>query len=167
MDLHVVRHAIAFEHDPSRWPDDADRPLTPEGEERFRVAAKGLRKLVPAVDVVLASPFVRAWRTAEILAGEAGWPSPVPTDELAAGRPVFDAVEAIKRSATSGSVAVVGHEPTLGALASLLLSGSEDLVRIDVKKGEVVTLGFEGAFGPGRAVLRWALTPKVLRRMAR
>ncbi len=36
MDLYVVRHAEAHKRDEDRWPDDAKRPLTPEGEERFR-----------------------------------------------------------------------------------------------------------------------------------
>ena len=35
MDLYVVRHAVAHKRDEDLWPDDAKRPLTPEGEERF------------------------------------------------------------------------------------------------------------------------------------
>jgi phosphohistidine phosphatase SixA len=35
MDLYVVRHAVAHKRDEKLWPDDAKRPLTPEGEERF------------------------------------------------------------------------------------------------------------------------------------
>ena len=77
-----MRHAIAFERDASRWPDDRDRPLTPEGEEKFRRAARGLRRVAGRVDLVLSSPIVRAWRTAEILAEEAGWPDPLAFDAL-------------------------------------------------------------------------------------
>ena len=40
----MVRHAIAFERDRRRWPDDALRPLTPAGKRRFRKAAGGLRQ---------------------------------------------------------------------------------------------------------------------------
>jgi phosphohistidine phosphatase len=167
MDLYVIRHAIAFEHDPSRWPNDGDRPLTPEGEVRFRRAARGLRKLVPSVELVLASPFARAWRTAEILAEEAAWPAPLPCEALEAERSVPEAVRAIREHADRESVAVVGHEPTLSGLTSSLLTGSEDLVRIDFKKGGTVALGFEGIVGPGRAYLRWALMPKALRLLAR
>ncbi len=35
MDLYVVRHAVAHKRDEDVWPDDAKRPLTPEGEEGF------------------------------------------------------------------------------------------------------------------------------------
>ena len=46
MEVVLVRHAIAAERDPSRWPDDRERPLTRQGEERMRRAAKGLAKVV-------------------------------------------------------------------------------------------------------------------------
>ena len=43
MDLYLVRHAIAFNPDPTQWPDDSQRPLTPEGQKRFKRAARGNR----------------------------------------------------------------------------------------------------------------------------
>src|SRR5258707_10153879 len=86
MDLYLVRHGIAYEPDPAKWPDDKDRPLTPEGEKKFRQAARGLRELVPSVSVVLSSPWARAWRTAEILEKEAHWPAPVAGGALGSGR---------------------------------------------------------------------------------
>ena len=55
---------------------------TPNGPSRRRVfaaspqAANGLVSLVPEVDIVLASPYRRAWQTALILE-EAGWPEPL------------------------------------------------------------------------------------------
>ncbi|MDQ3791047.1 MAG: histidine phosphatase family protein [Actinomycetota bacterium] len=76
MDLYVVRHAVAHQHDEDRWPDDSKRPLTQWGEERFRRAAGGIIRLVPEFGLVLSSPFARAWRTAEILE-QAGWPAPI------------------------------------------------------------------------------------------
>ncbi|MDQ4042861.1 MAG: histidine phosphatase family protein, partial [Actinomycetota bacterium] len=81
MDLYVVRHAVAQKRDENIWPDDSERPLTVEGEEKFRRAARGLLRLVPEVEVVLSSPFTRTWGTAEILE-QAGWPAPVPCEEL-------------------------------------------------------------------------------------
>jgi phosphohistidine phosphatase len=166
MDLYVVRHAIAFERDAKRWPNDADRPLTAAGEARFRRAAKGLHRLVPTVEVVLASPFVRAWRTAEILSEEAGWPAPVRCEALEAERPVPETIRDVRDHADRASAAVVGHEPNLSGLASALLTGSEDLLRFEFKKGGVVSLGFERNVGPGSAYLRWAMTPKALRSLA-
>jgi len=153
--LYVVRHAIAEDRDAERWPDDGKRPLTPDGEERFRRAAEGLRRIVPTVDVVLSSPYVRAWWTAEILHAEAGWPAPRACEALRAERPPADALAEIRKQEDGRSVAVVGHEPQLSGLVSLVLTGDADAVSLDLKKGGVVRI--DGA------TLCWAATPKLLR----
>ena len=163
MELYLIRHAIAFPRDGDKWPDDSLRPLTPEGEERFRRAARGLGWLVPSVEVVLASPYPRAWRTAELLAEEAGWPAPASCEELSADRTAADAKRVLARHAKATAVAMVGHEPNLSELASLLLVKSPGRLVADMKKGGAASLAFDGGAEPGAAVLRWLLTPKVLR----
>jgi hypothetical protein len=52
VDLYLVRHAVAFRRDPDRWPHGSRRPLTPEGEKEFRLAVRGLARIVPRVDVI-------------------------------------------------------------------------------------------------------------------
>jgi phosphohistidine phosphatase len=149
--LYLVRHAIAENRDAERWPDDALRPLTKDGERKFRRAARGLREIVPTVDVVLASPYVRAWRTAEILHEEAKWPAPKREERLEAWR---DPSDGVALADGEGSIALVGHEPYLSRLVSLLLTGDDDKVHIDFKKGGVILLEDK--------VLRWYATPKML-----
>ena len=166
MDLYIVRHAVAAERDPLAWPDDADRPLTSDGIARFRRAARGLRRIVPEVEAVLSSPYVRAWDTAQILADEAGWPAPTRCDALAADRPPAAAVKALAQRPSLAAVALVGHEPHLGELATLLLVGGAPRPVLELKKGAVVCLQLEGKPRPGSAVLRWVLPPKVLRLLA-
>jgi len=165
MELYLVRHAIAFERDPARWPADGERPLSPKGEARFSQAARGLKRIVPAVDVVLSSPFARAWRTAELLVKEAGWPAPEPVRAFEAGQRVTRAVTALRGYADRQSVAVVGHEPNLSELAVHLLAGTEGDLAIEVKKGGVVCLGLDGVRS-GTAWLRWSVSPKILRALA-
>ncbi|HEY5099880.1 MAG TPA: phosphoglycerate mutase family protein [Gaiellaceae bacterium] len=152
--IYIVRHAIAEERDAERWPDDAERPLSADGEKRFRRAARGLRVLVPEVDVVLSSPYVRAWRTAEILHEEAGWPPPERSDLLGASRAPADGLDAIGARPEASSIAVVGHDPYLSHFISILLTGDLDAVRIELKKGGVVHIDDN--------VLRWYATPKTL-----
>jgi phosphohistidine phosphatase len=157
-----VRHAIADTRDFARWPDDSRRPLTPEGAVRFRSAARGLRRIVPRVDLVLSSPFTRAWQTAEILEEEAGWPAPEPCEPLEADRSPASALDALS-TLGSGSVALIGHEPCLSSLASLLAAGDGGTLNLELKKGGVAFLESPGDPAPGRALLRWSVSPKILR----
>lgn len=166
MDLFLIRHAIAAERDAAAWPDDAERPLTPEGRDRFSRAARGLSVIVPAVEVLLSSPYARAWETAKILAGEAGWPAPVRCDALAADRNPTEVVGLLAGGRAAERVALVGHEPNLSALAAFLLLGDAARPMLEMKKGGVACLRLEGKIRPAAARLRWVLPPKVLRRLA-
>ena len=166
MDLYVVRHAVARKRDANLWPDDSERPLTPEGEERFQRAAGGILRLVPEVGAVLSSPFARAWRTAELLQ-QAGWAEPVRCEELEPDYPPHKVLGVLARYEGLGSVAIVGHRPGLHELVSYLLTGdmiAEDCgARVQIKKGGVARLSFEGPLKPGAGSLEWLLTPKALR----
>jgi phosphohistidine phosphatase len=157
-----VRHAIAEQRDSAQWPDDAKRPLSEDGIRRFRRAAGGLRRLVPDVDAVLSSGYVRAWKTAELLHEVAGWPAPEELATLEAPRPPAEAATAL-RARTETSIALVGHEPQLSLLASLLLTGSQDELHIELKKGGVIAIAFGERIETGAASLLWSVTPKTLR----
>jgi phosphohistidine phosphatase len=162
VDLYLVRHAIADTRDAARWPDDSKRPLTETGAQRFRSAARGMSLIVPTVDRMLSSPYRRAWQTAEILDEETGWPAPEPCSELKASRSPSDVVEMLGRN-EAASLALVGHEPLLSSLASLLLTAGSEHVWIELKKGGVIFLELPGRAGEGAAVLRWSLSPRILR----
>jgi phosphohistidine phosphatase len=163
LDLYLVRHAAAHERDPDLWPDDSKRPLTPEGEEQFRVAARGLAGLVPHPDALLSSQFERAWRTAEILSELDGWPAPEPSAPLEPTLPPEKATVEIQAYEEAGTLVVVGHRPCLHELTAYLLTGRADGASINIKKGGVVRLRFEDQVGPGSGELRWSLTPRILR----
>jgi len=158
LDLFVVRHGIAADQDPVRWPDDSDRPLTVEGEVTLRKVAQGLAKLTPPVATVLSSPFVRAWRTAEILHEEAGWPSPERFKALEADRDAQGVLDALGHVSGGPSIALVGHEPMLSELISIMVGGAN----VEMKKGAIARLDAH-TLTRGGATLRWLLPPKVLR----
>jgi phosphohistidine phosphatase len=162
LSVYLVRHAFADHADPDRWPDDSKRPLTKDGIRRFSQAARGLRRLVPDVDVVLSSGFARAWQTAEILHDETGWPKPQECPPLEAHRPAASALDVL-RARSEASVALVGHEPYLSRLASLLCAGGEDVMHLELKKGAVALIDVTGEVEPGRSYLCWAVRPKFLR----
>jgi phosphohistidine phosphatase len=162
-EVYLVRHAAAEKRDPARWPDDSLRPLTSEGIARFRSAARGLRRIVPDVGLVLSSSYARAWETTEILRDEARWPAPECCRELEADRTPGAALDALQMRSGPSSLALVGHEPNLSSLASLLLTGYEDAVELELKKGAVAFVEIQADVPPGSGVLRWSVSPKILR----
>ena len=166
MELYLVRHAVAFPRDAERWPDDGRRPLTPQGEEYFRAAARGIGGIAPRVDALLSSPFDRAWRTAEILAEETAWPTPQYFPALEPEIPPEKVLIALETCAGAESLALVGHRPGLHELASYLLTGDAHSAQIRIKKGGLVCLNIDGPPAPGTATLRRLLNPKDLRRVS-
>ena len=126
MQLLIIRHAIAVERGTPGIPD-ADRPLTPEGEERFAEAAKGLAGIVDRPDALLTSPLLRAKQTASLAA--AAWGQIEPTDAAALAGGSFDEYAAVlDRYRGDSTVAIVGHEPHLSAVLARLL-GSRSTTR--------------------------------------
>jgi len=164
--LYLVRHAVAHKRDPERWPDDSRRPLTPEGEEEFLGAARGLARVVPEVEVLLSSPHERAWRTAEILAEQTGWPAPEKLPALEPDVPPEKVVIALETYADKQSIALAGHRPGLHELAVYLLTGDAEGADMKIKKGGVVCIEFDDAPKAGTGKLRWLFTPRVLRTLA-
>src|ERR1700722_6104071 len=122
MELLIVRHAVACERDRHRWPSDGARPLSSAGIRRARKAASGLKVFSGAPDRLLTSPLVRARQTAQILTDVAGWPRAEEAAELAPDEPAL-AVLRLLGTHRSKRVAIVGHQPALGALLAACLIG--------------------------------------------
>lgn len=136
MELYLVRHGPAGKPDPAQWPDDTGRPLSSEGEEEFRQAAKGLGLLAPAVEFVLCSSLLRARQTAAILEAEAGWPAALPHKALAEPSPE-NLLKSLADYSDASSIALVGHDPFLGWMVSLLITGAADATSIKMGTGSM------------------------------
>ena len=162
MELIIVRHAIACERDAHRWPDDHDRPLSARGMARARKAAQGLKGITQRPTRVLTSPLLRARQTAGILAQVAGWPRATTCPQLMPGTPPRDLLALIARGRDE-RLAVVGHEPGLGHLATVCLPGSATTAALCFRKMGAALLEFQGVPRAGRGELVWFLPPRVLR----
>ncbi len=158
--LCLVRHAIAEQGDPRRWPDDRLRPLTEEGIAKMREAARGLAEIVGA-SAILSSPLVRARQTAEILMETFEIEDLHLSDALASGndRQLLADVEALGASRAFA----VGHEPHMSRALSNFLTGDPECVSSVFKKGAAALLTFPGPLTPGQAYLDWLLQPAALR----
>ncbi|HEX4600422.1 MAG TPA: phosphohistidine phosphatase SixA [Gemmatimonadales bacterium] len=167
MRLVVVRHAIAEDREAfaRSHKDDAARPLTPEGRRKMERAALGLKQVVPELDLLAASPYRRAFDTAEIIAQAYGAATVERVAELAPGAGVDRVVGWLAGQASRGTIAVVGHEPDLSQLVCALLAGTNGPF-LELRKGAACLLEFPGPVGRAAATLDWLLGPKHLRRIA-
>jgi len=162
MRLLIVRHAIALPHGTPGVADN-DRPLTPEGELKFREAAKGLARILDRPQALLTSPWLRARQTAALAAAAWAAPEPKQTQALASGS--FEAqAEVLDRYPEEATVAIFGHEPWVSQLLARLLGTRHD-ERLTFKKGGAALVEVPDGLAKGGSLV-WYLTPKLLRKLA-
>lgn len=163
MTLYLLRHGIA--ENKALGKPDRDRRLTAQGRARMRRAAAGLRVLVGPLDAILTSPYPRAAETAAIAAAALPKaPKPRPLEALAHETSPMEALRVLRSVVKGERVMLVGHEPELSQLASLLLTGSVDGMRLVLKKGGCLAITIR-TLSPRIAVLEWLATPRTLRRL--
>jgi phosphohistidine phosphatase len=166
VNLFFLRHAKACPRGPKYRPD-SKRPLSREGERTMRLAAAGVRKLDLSFDLILASPYLRALRTAEILAESFDDKKLFVTNHLAAdAQPQALLAEIRENFAQLENIVLVGHEPFLGELISVLLTGHPGMA-IDFKKAAICKLTVEDLHFGKCASLSWLLTPRHLVRLSK
>jgi phosphohistidine phosphatase len=163
MKIYLVRHGIAEPlGEPNRY-QDFRRSLTPEGSKKMREVSLGLKALGIESGLVVSSPLMRAKETAEIVVDVLKYTGPIEIwEELAPGASVRQTVGKLQNYEGRDSVFLVGHQPHLGFLASLLVFG-DDSLSLDLKKGSVCCIEAEQFPIQPPLPLLWMLPPKMLR----
>jgi phosphohistidine phosphatase len=151
MELILWRHAEAETGEP-----DLGRALTAKGEKQARRAAEWLHVHLPESARILTSPATRAMQTASALAELAQRKFKV-VEQLAPGATVDDVLAAAHWPDARVPVVVVGHQPTLGWVASRLLAQSE--LAWSIKKGGVWWLSARVRAHEAQVVLRAVINP--------
>lgn len=131
MDLILWRHAEAVEGGPDL--PDLRRPLSAKGEKQAARMAQWLDRMLPDGARVLVSPALRTLQTAQALV-ELGRKAKT-VDALAPNAQAHSVLQAVGWPGGKGCVLVVGHQPTLGTLASLIITGEAQAW--SVRKGAV------------------------------
>ena len=162
MEIYLVRHGAALDVGEEGITRDFDRPLSREGRRKTEEEAAGLQALGVQPDFICASPLVRAQETARILAATLCPKHPVKVCEwLQPGELPGTILPALGHLAGE-RVMAVGHMPDLDRLASIMLTGKDDLALV-FKKGAVCCVSYEGAPAPARARLEWLMQPGQIR----
>ena len=153
MELILWRHADAEDANPG---GDAARRLTRKGVKQAERMARWLLPHLEGTWRVVVSPAARALETvaplglphevrdtistsasAQSVLAEAGWPE-------------------------GGQVIVVGHQPTLGQVAALLMGGASG--EVSVRKGSILWFSTRGREGRQETMLKVVLDPDMLER---
>jgi len=163
MEFYFLRHAIAVDRDNSMFERDSERPLSKDGIRKMQRIARAMHSLELSFDLIYSSPYRRARETAEIVARELGLRSSLrftPSLQTSADpKHLVKHLQEQKRGAQS--ILLVGHEPSLSNVISLLLSGEENLM-ITLKKGGLCKLRVERLRSGRCGSLEWLLTPRHL-----
>src|SRR5207302_88491 len=136
------------------------------GRRKMRQAAAGLRRIVPSLDLLATSPLTRAVQTGEIVAKAYDGARTVQVAALTPRKPAAALVEWLQAHPRDATVALVGHEPHLGAFVSWMLTGLQESFVV-LKKGGACMLEVDEAVRAGRAKLLWMLKPSQLRKLGK
>lgn len=164
LNLIILRHGDAGARITA--PDiDNDRALTGKGKRDIRQVAKFLKAMKLDIGLVATSPLTRARETAGIIAKELDitrepeiWDELRPESETV---PLFGRIEKVKEGST---VLLVGHEPYLSALMSVLISGKKT-TRITLKKAGAAKISMDSVSPRPSGRLKWLLTPKQMKKL--
>ena len=165
MDLFVLRHGDAGRHS-MMFRDDSKRSLTVDGKKEIGEITKGLESLGVEIDYIFTSPLLRSKQTAEIVFDNMKCKNQI--SELEELKPEGNRLQLYKKLATlkqNSSVLIVGHEPYLSELIGEAISGGSS--RIDLKKGGLARIRTISLLPKIQGELRWLMTPKHMKKMAK
>jgi phosphohistidine phosphatase len=165
MNLYLMRHADAGV--PRENPVlDAKRGLVKEGKQQCMLMAGVLAALKVQVDVIIASPLKRARQSAQFVATEIGFESPIITSPALAPDGDCAAIQQlIAEYSSREGVLLVGHNPNLHRFIAKTLSGTnghqtpQGLGSIRLRKGAIARIDL--AKRP--AQLQWLIDPRLAR----
>lgn len=151
--LYLIRHADAVD-----MASDAARPLSKKGRNQVAELARVLgRAGAFNPGEIWHSPLVRARETAELLAHELKL-KPAFSEHRELVPEADPAVIVRKLAKAGGAVAIVGHEPHLSSVATLLVTGTTEPVVFVMRKCAILCLECAGR----HCVVRWHLSPDVV-----
>ena len=157
LELFLIRHARADERGPT-YPDDSLRPLVAKGHRQAKALAHLFGKGKTTFDHLFSSPYTRTAQTAEPLAARLKRGHYIHYLDALAHDNYHELLAELKEwlQPDDKTIALVGHEPYLSELCSILLTDQKDKLQIDFKKSAFAQL--KGTLEPSAMTLT-ALIP--------
>jgi phosphohistidine phosphatase len=153
-----LRHGIAEEYAPDK--SDRDRKLTAEGIEKMTRIARVIGKLGWKMDCIITSPYLRALKTAEIVADTLGMKDNLQKDSrLAPGFSMSDLARIVAEHANASAIMLVGHNPSMSVIPGELCGGAN----LSLKKGGIAWVE-TSIVQSGAGMLQTLLTPGIMLR---
>ena len=167
MELYILRHGEAGKRMTS-GSKDSERPLTVAGLDEVEEVASALAELDVIFDFVATSPLKRARQTADAVAKvlKVKKGSVEEWDELKPEGKRQELYRKLSQFKPESSVLVVGHEPYLSTMVSEIAFGS-GAGGIVLKKAGLAKLTVTSFQPKLKGELRWLLTPKHLKKVAK
>ncbi len=150
MDLILWRHAEAEDSDP-----DMERVLTAKGQKQARRMAEWLDAQLPDACKILVSPALRTLQTVAPLGRKFKMAA-----ELAPGAGPQDVLRAANWPNGKEPVLVVGHQPTLGQVAALIIAGRPQ--PWEIKKGALWWIAQRDPKDPDSLYLKAVMSPDMI-----
>lgn len=144
MHIYLLRHGDAASLAPDGSHDDERRQLTSDGIEKLRNACGVYSRMIEPPQQIMHSPLIRARQSAEILLAATA-PEQVDllseSSELRPGGRAARVVDMLQTEFLNGceSMVLVGHEPLLGDLLGVLISGN-DRFSLPMGKGMLASI---------------------------
>ncbi|SEL59346.1 phosphohistidine phosphatase SixA [Nitrosovibrio tenuis] len=147
MELILWRHAEAEDGAP-----DSERKLTEKGQKQAKTMAEWLKPRLPKNTLILVSPTRRTQQTAAALADDFEI-----VEEIGPGVSAKAILVAADWPDGKGTVVVVGHQPTLGETAALIMSNK--ISGWDIRKGAAWWFTHKTKNGVEEIFLHAAISP--------
>lgn len=167
MDLYVLRHGEAGQSLPAGG-RDSQRPLTVTGLEEVEQVAEGVSALGVKIDLVATSPLKRSIQTAQVVAKTLRIKKATieEWDELKPEGKRAELYRKIGQFKEGSSVMLVGHEPYLSTMISEIIFGNAT-GEILLKKAGLAKIALNSLQPRVKGELRWLLTPRQLKKLAK
>jgi phosphohistidine phosphatase len=163
MNLYIVRHAEALPVG-GTITRDADRRLSPRGEDDAALIGRALAHLDRNVEIIVTSPLARAIETGEIIGKEiSDHPIMYVSKHLSPGNSHNALFRELLSLGAGANIIAVGHQPDMSGFISFLIVGNQEAA-VAMSAGSIAKLVLEGS--RPQAHLSWLLTPDAVKSLS-